>query len=243
MRSDEDLCSEYGLDPDDGQALLDARYLESACSLSGYEDISGVAEMSRIREHIDAAYLRAVSSSCRPLIGLAEQAVVFHARVSKWLKKLVQAEASSDQRIYASRCQEAMALDFLDRVRRGACAPAAIIEGIGRVVQVFDDECHPVPRNRAEAEAASSFFVELLQWSRQLLHDSIEMGHERALLRRFEPLRDLLGVPRVSPEFSLTSNEGLLISTDGWSLIQALWAKQTGSSKGDVEKQEDSWFW
>ncbi len=243
MRGDEELCSEYGLDPDDGQALSDARYLEVACSLSGYEDISDVAEMSRIREQIDAAYLRAVSSSCRPLIGLAERAVVFHTRMSKWLKKVAQAEVAPEEASYASPSQDDLALDFLDRVRRGACAPAAIIEGIGRVVQVFDDECHPVPRNRAEAEAASSYFVELLQWSRQLLHDSIEMGHERALLRRFEPLRDLLGVPRVSPDFSLTSNESWLLSQDGWSLIQALWAKQADGSKGDLEKQDDSWFW
>lgn len=185
---DEELCEEYELDPDDKDELADARMLVSACSLTAYEEFYDLTELSILKERIDGAYLRAVGKGHQPLIGLAERAVCYLARMEKMLKGFL--EYASEGTEPFDDDPETKVQAFLERVARGAYRPDAVVMGLVQAVMLHtrrDRQVEPFESERI-CDAVANYFQGMSHWSQGFAHDVVEHGYEAALRKQFAPL-------------------------------------------------------
>lgn len=232
MARDQELCEEYGLDADDEESIRDARFLEEASTLAGYEFADDLLDFNGIRERIDQAYQRALSSDNSAMIALVQRAVNYHGRVVKMLRRHIEGE----REMQADVSERQMASDFIDRIGRGAYAPEAVLEGLRRAIEVLMDGYRPPGFQYSEIDAVIRYMHDLKDWLRSVQHDVAERGYSEAVLRQLEPLiQDWGNSDEIRKE---------LRHRGEMPLIDFLINRGNGPmSERRLATTEDSWFW
>jgi hypothetical protein len=183
MRDGDEIAQDYSLDNDDLQSISDAQLLEKACSLSAYEHIHDVDGIDNLKNEIDQAYARCLESDNPLLVSLAERALGFCTKMQKIVQKVADNAWYEASPPTADEMRDA----FIDRMMRGAYHPTAVMEGLYRALMLDEDG---KPMNlwelRGDLESILTYWRQMMDWSRVIVHDSAEVGYAEAVNNQFE---------------------------------------------------------
>lgn len=183
MRDSDEIAQDYSLDNDDFQSISDAQLLEMACSLSAYEHIQDVDGIDHLKDEVDQAYARCLESDNPLLVSLAERAIGFCTK----MQKIVQKVADNAWCEASPPTADEMRGAFIDRIMRGAYHPSAVMEGLYRALMLDEDG---KPMNlwdlRGDLEPILTYWRQMMDWSRVIVHESAEVGYAEAVNNQFE---------------------------------------------------------